>query len=196
VSYYTDQIDNKVISFLRNGGVGLLPTDTIYGLSCLALNENSVINLHHLKDRGATKPFVILISDETQLETLGVAIVDVSITKYWPGKMSMILDSPEAPIWLNPKSGTLAIRMPDHEVLHDLIEKVGPIISTSANISGEKPAQNISEAEQFFGDKLDFYVNAGEMKGQPSTIVKLVSGKLKIIRRGEVKINKKDLYDS
>lgn len=78
--------------------------------------------------------------------------------------------------------------MPDYPQLLDLIGRVGPIISTSANPTGQKPAINMQEAKNYFGDSLDFYMDAGNISGAPSTIARLKNGKLEVIRVGSLKI--------
>ncbi|MBX4190744.1 threonylcarbamoyl-AMP synthase [Candidatus Saccharibacteria bacterium] len=190
MSYVTDSFDDEVIALLQKGGVGLMPTDTIYGLSCIALNKASVETIHKIKRRDKTKPFVVLISKIEQLNDLGIITTDAApALRYWPGKLTLICPALKAPGWLQMSTGALAIRQPDHPKLRELIDKVGPIVSTSVNLAGRKPAVSIAEAREYFGDKLDFYVNAGKFVGQPSTIVKSSFKGLEIIRPGAVKIN-------
>jgi L-threonylcarbamoyladenylate synthase len=82
----------------------------------------------------------------------------------------------------------LAVRMPDNNDLRRLIDKVGPIVSTSANLQGQVPAKNVEDAQKYFGDKLDFYVDAGKLNGEPSTLVKIENGQIIILRQGSYKI--------
>jgi L-threonylcarbamoyladenylate synthase len=86
VSYYTNTIDDKVIQLLKDGGVGLLPTDTIYGLSAVALNKDAVEQVHNLKRRDGGKPLVVLIADIKQLVSLGLSVAHAeSVKEHWPG---------------------------------------------------------------------------------------------------------------
>lgn len=193
VSYVTDSFDDEIVRLLRAGGIGVLPTDTIYGLSCLAVAHESVQKLHKLKDRAENKPYVILISDTAQLGELGIAASDTApALKYWPGQLTLICPAGNAPAWLHKGTGALAVRQPDSLKLRDLIAKTGPIISTSANISGQTPAGPVSEARKYFGDKLDFYVDAGPLQGKASTIARPVKGKLEVLRQGAVRIEEKE----
>jgi L-threonylcarbamoyladenylate synthase len=188
VSYVTDKFDDEVVRLLLQGGAGLLPTDTIYGLSCRALDQAAVERTHKLKNRDRTKPFVILISKTDQLEDLGIVSTDaVPALRYWPGKLTMICEAEKAPAWLHMETKSLAVRQPDYQALRDLIDKVGPIISTSANLAGGEPAISIKKAKEYFGDKLDFYVDAGRLLGRPSTIIKKNNYRFEVIRQGTVK---------
>jgi L-threonylcarbamoyladenylate synthase len=189
VSYVTDGFDDKVARLLKQGAVGLLPTDTIYGLSARALDKTSVAKLHKLKDRSSHKPFIILVSDLKMLDLLSISLDQVKLVeKYWPGALSVIFTS-DAPDFLTRGTGSLAVRMPDQPDLSRLIDKVGPIVSTSANLEGEMPVRNIAEARKVFGNKLDFYVDAGELDNPPSTLAVMQDGKLEVIRQGAVKID-------
>jgi L-threonylcarbamoyladenylate synthase len=190
VSYFTNKIDKKVAELLNSGGVGLLPTDTIYGLSALALNKDAVQKVHKLKQRDGGKPLVVLIADVKQLAELGLSVAHADfVKKYWPGPLSLEFDASSAPEWLHRGMYYFGVRLPKHSELGDLIAKTGPIVSTSANLQGQAPAKNVEEAKKYFGDKLDFYVDSGEVSGQSSTLVKVTEGKLQVVRQGEYKID-------
>jgi len=190
VSYVTDSFDDEVARLLMRGGVGLLPTDTIYGLSCRALDAAAVGKIHKLKDRSAHKPFIILISDIKMLDLLSISSEQAKITEqYWPGPLSVILSS-QAPDFLTLGTASLAVRMPDSPNLIELISRTGPITSTSANLEGEQPVQSVPAAQRLFGDKLDFYVNAGNLDNPPSTLAEIKDGKLEVVRQGAAKIDK------
>ncbi|OVE79473.1 threonylcarbamoyl-AMP synthase [bacterium G20] len=188
MSYITDSFDEKVIELLKSGSIGFMPSDTIYGLSCLALNNNAVERIHKLKDRSSGKPFIVLISDTAQLKRLGVISTEIAAAlRYWPGPLTIISGAEKAPSWLHLGTKTLAVRQPDNQKLLELMKKTGPLISTSANIAGQKPIDSVAEAQKVFGEKLDFYIDAGVIKGKPSTIIKKNSYKFEVIRQGAVK---------
>jgi L-threonylcarbamoyladenylate synthase len=190
VSYTTDRFDDRVVNYLQNGGAGFMPADTIYGLSCQALDKAAVERIYKLKYRYEGKPFIILIANVAQFRILKIDPAAAEpIKKYWPGGITYICNAPNTPDWLQRGTKTLAIRVPDHKELRGLIEKVGPIVSTSANPYARKPAASLEQAKDYFGEKLDFYVDAGKIDGLPSTIVRLKSGKLEVLREGAVKIN-------
>lgn len=192
MSYISDGFDEQIVELLKNGGVGFMPSDTVYGLSARALDEQAVERLHVIKLRDAGKPFIILISDVNQLVDLGVdASAGGEITsKYWPGALTIILPAPRTPTWLTKGLHTLAVRLPGKPELVELIRRIGPIVSTSANESGEPVVASVAEAHKVFGGQLDFYVDAGQLSAsQPSTIVRPTPGGLQVLRRGTVKIN-------
>lgn len=189
MAYVTDGLDDKVVKLLLNGGAGLLPSDTIYGLSCRALDEAAVEKLHKLKGRDSDKPFIVLISDIKMLDLLSISPKQARLVdKYWPGSLSAILPS-LAPGYLTRGTQSLAVRLPDYPELSKLINEVGPLVSTSANLQGQEPVKNMAAARALFGDKLDFYVDAGELNNPPSTLAVVADGKLRVVRRGAVKID-------
>lgn len=174
---------------LKQDQVGLLPSDTIYGLSARALDEAAVERIHKIKGRDSGKPLIVLISDLKMLDLLSISVDQVKLVeKYWPGALSVIFTS-DAPEFLTRGTGSLAVRMPDSPDLTALINQVGPLVSTSANLEGEAPARNVAEAKAVFGGQLGFYVDAGELNNPPSTLVVINSGKLKVVRQGAVKIS-------
>ena len=189
MSYITDRFDEHIIELLKTGGVGFMPADTVYGLSCSALDESAVNRIYRIKYRLEGKPFIILVSDIDQLKLLKIDPREVEpIKQYWPGGLTYICSAPKTPEWLQRGTKTLAVRLPNHKELKQLIKLVGPIVSTSANLYARKPATSMAEAVKYFGDKLDFYVDVGKIDGLPSTIVRLKSGKLEVLRKGAVKI--------
>ncbi len=191
MSYITDSFDERVIELLKSGGVGFMPSDTIYGLSCLALNDKAVERIRKLKDRSSGKPFIVLISEPEQLVSLGVDVDQTKVMdQYWPGKISLECSAPKAPSWLHLGMYHFAVRVPDYPELLKLIKATGPIVSTSANLQGLKPIESVSEAQKLFGNQLDFYIDIGDLRDQePSTIVVLENGQLKVDRPGAVKID-------
>lgn len=197
VSYLTNTLDDKVIELLKAGGIGFMPADTIYGLSARALDERAVEKVHELKRRDADKPCIVLVSNIEQLKELGVLPPPKAITdKYWPGGLSIECDAVNAPAWLHRGTGAFAVRLPDFPELQKLIDEVGPIISTSANLQSEPPINNASEAKQKFGDSLDFYVDIGDL-GQraPSTLIVIKDGRPRIVRQGALIIDEKEQVD-
>lgn len=187
--YITTRFDDRVVEFLQGGGVGFMPSDTIYGLSCQALNEKAVEKIYKLKGRSYHKPLIVLISNLKMLGSLGVRYnFVITNKKYWPGPVSIIFNAPNAPSWLHRGTASLAVRLPADDKLCDLIDKTGPLVSTSANQEGKQPAESIKQAQEYFGEQLDLYVDGGEIKAEPSIIIQLEGKQLKIIRRGSLKI--------
>lgn len=194
VSYVCNSFDDKVAELLKSGGVGFMPSDTIYGLSARALDEAAVEKVHKLKKRDAGKPCIVLISKAAQLKDLGVIAPAESVTKkYWPGALSIECDATRAPDWLHRGTKAFAVRLPDYPELQELINKVGPIVSTSANLQGESPINDAATAKKQFGEALGFYVDVGKREGRAaSTLIVIKHDKIQIVRPGAVKINEEE----
>ncbi len=145
--------------------------------------------VRRIKGRDSHKPFIVLISDLKMLDLLSISEEQAEpLRRYWPGALSVIFPAAQAPAWLQRGTRSLAIRIPDHPKLLALIDKVGPLVSTSANIQGEPPVHSAQEAQGLFGDTIDFYVDAGPLYSEPSTLAATDGHQLRVIRQGTVKI--------
>ncbi len=176
----------------REDGVGVVPTDTIYGISARAFAPKAIARIYDLRKRDLKKPMIVLISSLDDMELFGVKLrpaVRSFLAQYWPGKISIVLNCPSRKFfYLHRGTNSLAFRMPDREDLRKLIRAVGPLVSTSANFEGMPPASNISQARRYFGDKVDFYVDAGPLMSLPSTLIGIRRGKITVLREGAVRI--------
>lgn len=182
---------SRAKTILNNGGIGVIPTDTIYGVSARAFDLEAVERVQRLRERDATKPFIILISSLSELTNFGVQLnssAEKFLTNHWPGPLSVILPVRGELEHLQPSEGTLAFRLPDFPELQDLIQATGPLISTSANRKGEPPARNIEGAQSYFGEEVDFYLARGDLDGAPSTLIRFRDGKPEVLRQGSLRI--------
>ena len=164
---------------LRSGGVAVIPTDTIYGIVGSALNKKTIERIYTLRRRNPKKSCIILVSSITDLKLFHVKLgrdTRVFLKKYWPGKVSVILEQ-------------RAFRVPKLKWLQKLLKETGPLIAPSANWEGYPPAKTIKEAKKYFGTKVDFYLDKGKKDSLPSTLVQINKGKVNIRRQGAVKIN-------
>lgn len=181
-----------IIDILNQGGVGVLPTDTLYGLVGAALQPASVERIYQLRQRNPNKPMIILISSLADLELFDIVLDDESrekVESFWPGQVSVILPCQNEKFqYLHRGKNSLAFRWPNRTDLLELLDKTGPLVAPSANIEGLEPARTIDEARGYFGEKVDFYVDQGEIESPSSTIVMIDDGELKIIREGAVEI--------
>jgi len=169
---------------LLQGGVAVLPTDTIYGLHCLATNKAGVERIYKLKGRDASKPFIVLISSLDDLKLFEVKLDDklIALVKdYWPGPNSIVLPIPDADnklAHLHRGINSLAFRLPAYKSLLTLLQQIGPLVSTSANPSGHPPAFDLPTAKVYFGNSIDLYLDAGKLTNPPSSVYKLSGGVL------------------
>jgi len=190
-------MESEIVKILKNGGVGIMPTDTIYGLVGSATSRKTVFRIYKLRKRNPQKPFIVLISSLKDLKLFGIKVDEFSrklLSRFWPGAVSVILPCVRKKFfYLHRGKKTLAFRLPENRILRNLLKQTGPLIAPSANPEGLGPAQNIERAKKYFGDGVDFYAGTKELKGLPSTLIEIKNGKVIIIRKGEVKIDIKKI---
>lgn len=188
-AHYRSISDKAVAEALAAGKIGVIPTDTLYGVVCPASNETAVRDLYALKPRIKKLGTIIAASIE-QLVDLGFkARYLKAIEQYWPGAVSIVIPISEIG-YLHQEVGSIPVRIPNSKTVIDLLKRTGPLLTTSANKPDQPPANNIKEAEQYFGDKVSFYVDGGDLSGrQPSTIMRIVDDAVEILREGAVRID-------
>ncbi|MEI7425083.1 MAG: L-threonylcarbamoyladenylate synthase [Candidatus Staskawiczbacteria bacterium] len=178
------------LEVLKNGGVGLVLTDTIFGLVGQALKPDTVERLYRIKGRAEKKPFIILISDIKDLGLFNVEITESQRSKldlWWPGPVSVILTTEMNKFnYLHRGNYTLSFRIPAKPELLDVIKEVGPLVAPSANPQGFLPPQTIIDARRYFGNSVDFYEETSDVPSlDPSTLVKLSGdGSYEVLRSG------------
>lgn len=180
--------DENSERMLKQGGVVIMPTDTLYGMLGQALNESTVNRIYAIRKRDPRKPCIILIGDINELEKFSVVLSEKqkqAIGKYWPGPVSIVLDcSEEKLFYLHRGTRTLAFRLPAPQAFRDFLLKTGPLVAPSANTETFPPSDNVHDAEKYFGDQVDLYVDGGELSGKASKIIKLrKDGTADIIRQ-------------
>ncbi|MDQ5954688.1 MAG: L-threonylcarbamoyladenylate synthase [Patescibacteria group bacterium] len=179
--------NENLITTLSNGGVVVMPTDTIYGIVGKAESRETVEHIYEIRRRSPDKSCIILISDISEVKKFGVETTseqEKEILNIEDKPTSFILDcDKEEFIYLHRSLKTLAFRIPKEEGLKELLRQTGPLIAPSANIEGSIPAKNIQEAKEYFGEEVDIYIDGGEIISEASRIVKIErDGKVTIIR--------------
>ncbi len=168
--------DENLIKVLKENGIVVMPTDTLYGIVGRAESEKAVNRIYVIRKRALDKPCIILIGEIGELEKFSIILSEkqkMEIEKY-KEPTSFILDCADEKFrYLHRGAKTLAFRLPAQESLRNLLKKTGPLIAPSANPEALPPAQNITEAKKYFGDLVDLYVDGGEIKGQASKVIKL-----------------------
>ncbi|MBI3889094.1 L-threonylcarbamoyladenylate synthase [Candidatus Saccharibacteria bacterium] len=173
---FPDNSSPKLVEILSSGGIGIVLTDTLYGVVAKADDEAAVTRVYELKGRSDAKPPIVLIADVSQLYDPLPVGVDETVDGKWPGKNSIIIPSLLAPKWLSRGSSGVAYRIPDNNVLRRLLRETGPLIAPSANPQGSPPARSIGEAEGYFGDRVDFYADGGvAFETKPSSLFIMTS---------------------
>lgn len=180
------------IKTLKQGGVGVIPTDTIYGVVGSAMNTAVVERIYLLRERTPGKPMIILISEITDLRLFGIGISEklaLFLGKIWPGKVGVVLSCPgEKFEYLHRGTQSLAFRVPDRKDLRSLLRKSGPLVAPSANPEGKTPASDIAQAKSYFGSQVDFYIEGGKIASPPSTLIKIEGDRVTVLRPGAVEI--------
>ena len=163
---------------LHRGELVVMPTDTVYGIGCDAFSPTAVAELLATKGRGPQSPPPVLIANKATLYALAEEVPQVAeelAEKFWPGALTLILHARKTLNWnLGETKGTVALRIPNQKVTLALLEDVGPLAVSSANLTGQSAAVTVKEASEYFGDKVAVYLDAGKSGGSvASTILDL-----------------------
>lgn len=182
----------RVAEVLSAGGVGVLPTDTLYGLVGSALSSAAVARVYRLRRRDPKKPMIVLIAAPDELKKLGAKLSPRTrriLKKVWPGKVSVIVPCPSRKFaYLHCGTKTIAFRLPRPAWLRALLRRTGPLVAPSANIEGMPPARTIREARKYFGHKAAFYVDRGRLVSRPSTLIAIKGRRAAVLRQGAARV--------
>jgi len=172
------------------GAIGVIPTDTVYGVVCRAADAAAVQRLYALKKRAA-KPGTIIAATIEQLEELGMKRRYLTaVQEFWPGAVSVVISCGPELAALHQGKLSLAVRLPAPAALRALLAQTGPLLTSSANQPGAPVSTTIGQAQRYFGKKVDFYVDGGDVAHhQPSTIIRVVDDAIEVLRPGAVAIN-------
>jgi L-threonylcarbamoyladenylate synthase len=176
---------------VKNGGLVVLPTDTVYGIGVDAFDSSAVAALLSAKGRGRDMPVGVLVGSWHTIDGLALMVPQSTrdlIRAFWPGALSLVVRQAPSLQWdLGDARGTVMLRMPLHPVAIELLREVGPMAVSSANVSGRPPAVDAGEARNQLGDLVDVYLDAGPAAQQAaSTILDLTGPEPRILRSGPV----------
>jgi tRNA threonylcarbamoyl adenosine modification protein (Sua5/YciO/YrdC/YwlC family) len=176
---------------IQRGELVVLPTDTVYGVAADAFDPAAVRALLRAKGRGREMPPPVLVSAATTIDALAVrvpAYARTLVEEFWPGPLTLVCHQQTSLQWdLGETRGTVAIRMPDHDLARELLERTGPLAVSSANSTGLPAATDAEQAERMLGEHVAVVVDAGESPGgEASTIVDVTGQQGRILRRGAV----------
>jgi tRNA threonylcarbamoyl adenosine modification protein (Sua5/YciO/YrdC/YwlC family) len=169
----------KLIKLIKQGKIFVYPTDTVYGLGCNALNKKAVEKIKIIKKRKEEKSLSIIAPSKAWIFKHLKAKKEI-VNKYLPGRYTLILKK-KNPKFLNHVSSqkTLGIRIPKNDFTGLIVKAKVPFITTSANISGNKPIANLNKIDKKLLKKVDVIVDGGKLFGKPSTIILENGSKLK-----------------
>jgi L-threonylcarbamoyladenylate synthase len=185
---------SKVVEILQQKGIAVLPTDTVYGVMTSIFNQEGQKTIYKLKSRNDRKP-LILLSHNTELIKQFVIFpkkIEEIIKDFWPGQLTLILPTTEIGKILTGGRDNLGVRIPNCKILLDIMKLHNfPLMSTSANISGEKSAKDAKLALKYFNNKVNMIVDDGKCKFSfESTVIDMVKFPYIVIRKGCLDCNK------
>ena len=180
--------DPMLIELIRLGKIGIIPTDTVYGIVCSATNKDAVRKLYQTKRPNENKPGTVIASNIKQLISLGIdSNFLLSNIEYFNKGITIISPLTIRKAYLNFDNDYIAVRLIVSGELKSILDATGPLLTTSANLPEAKTIGNIDEAQSIFKNNVDFYVDGGELKNRlPSTIIEINNTQINIIRRGSV----------
>ena len=179
---------------ILRGGVVAFPSDTVYGFSCSLMDPQAVEFVYRLKRRPSHLSVIALLPEADAVHPLVEALPEIGETlmkKFWPGPLSIIFKASSlVPMRVRGERGTIALRVPKHPLCEALLAAVGgPLVSSSANLSGQPPCADAQEIQRVFGNQLDVLLDGGPAPTTvPSTVVDVSSGRLEVVRAGAVDV--------
>jgi len=168
----------RVAKCLRDGGIIAYPTDTTYGIGCSIFNKKGIERIYRMKGRERNKPFSFICSSISEV-TKFARVSNVAfkyLKRYLPGPYTFVMEATrDVPDLLLTRQKTVGIRIPDNRICMDLVLALGnPIITTSANLSGEDPVGDPFLIDGTFGSQLDYVVVGDILNTDVSSVVRLV----------------------
>jgi L-threonylcarbamoyladenylate synthase len=187
----TEDAVARCASVIKNGGVVVFPTDTIYGIGCDPYNDQSVERIFAIKGRDEKKPLPVLAyctQDAENLVSLGDA-GRILAKEYWPGALTIVAPITDSKIsrGVTAKGNSLAVRVPANKCTLSLLKRCRYLVGTSANPSGFKPLKSAQEVLESRLESYDALLDGGPVeKGVESTVVDVI-GRPKVLREGAIK---------
>lgn len=190
------EVINLAATVLRDGGITVFPTETVYGLGALADSCFGPHELFEVKVRPNSMPIPLLVETEDALDIYGTEVPECAhalAKEFWPGALTLVVKASDAvPRDFRAPDGTIGLRSPDHEVVMELIQAAGgPLFTTSANTHGNPAPGSFDEIEPRIISHADVVLDGGETQHQmPSTVVDCSSSRPRIIREGAIPVDR------
>ena len=181
---------DKIENTLAAGGAVVLPTETVYGLFAQALNQEAVERVYELKRRPRDKALNLNVASLEEIYAFSKnppSYLDQLYQAFLPGPLTIILQANDrVPTWINSGMETVGFRIPNHPVTLDLIQKYGPLIGPSANLSGKASGTSFQQIMMDFQGEISGVEDDATLTGQDSTILDLSGEKAIILRQGAI----------
>jgi L-threonylcarbamoyladenylate synthase len=180
----------SALEILLSGGLVAFPTDTVYGVGCLAFDQQAIESIYIAKDRPIEKAIPVLIGDTEDLKKVADEVPSIArrlIEKFWPGPLTVLVPKKRTlPAAISARS-TVGVRIPDHHVARALLRLAGPLAVTSANISGQSSPTSAQQVLAQLGGRITMVIDGGETPGgMPSTLVDCTGDQIQILREGPI----------
>jgi len=178
------------LELLRSGGLVAFPTDTVYGVGALAFDGLAVESIYTAKDRPAEKAIPVLIGDLDDLAKVSLDVPEIALrlaVRFWPGPLTLVVPKhPDLPEAVS-AAPTVGVRVPDHPVARALLRAAGPMVVTSANLSGQPSPSTAQEVFAQLGGRIALILDGGKTPGGlPSTVVNCAGAEPQILREGPI----------
>ncbi|AJF06334.1 L-threonylcarbamoyladenylate synthase [Geoalkalibacter subterraneus] len=178
----------QVVDKLKQGGVIAYPTDTNYGIGCDIFNKKGVKNIYQIKKRDARKPFSFICADLSDVSNYAqVSNFAFKIMKrHLPGPYTFVLEATRVvPDSLMTRQKTVGIRIPQNPIALAIVQELGhPLVTTSANVSGQDVYHDPLDIEDALGHQLDLVIDGGILRGDSSTVISLIGDQVEVLREG------------
>jgi L-threonylcarbamoyladenylate synthase len=180
---------------VQRGDLVVIPTDTVYGIGADAFDAEAVRALLAAKGRGRSMPPPVLVSATTTIDALTTDLPGYAralIDAFWPGPLTLVCRQQPSLQWdLGDTRGTVAVRMPDHDLALAVLERTGPLAVSSANKSGSAAAVNATQAVEQLGQDVAVVVDGGPVTGgEASTIVDVTGSQGRVLRSGALSLER------
>ena len=178
----------QVVEIMKRGGVIAYPTDTTYGIGCSILNKKALERIYRIKQRERNKPVSFICADLSEISSYAQVsnFAFKTMKRLLPGPYTFVLDASRiVPDLLMTRQKTVGIRVPDNAICLAIVRELGhPIVTTSANLSGEEPLGDPYLLDEELGSPLDLVVDGGILSADVSSVVSLVGESPQVLRQG------------
>ncbi len=191
---FTNNVDysklKETAKTIKDGGIVIFPTETVYGIGTNGLNEIAVKKLYEVKKRPLSKPISLLVNSIDMINEVAKDITELEyalIKEFFPGPLTIVLKKKDiVPNILTSNSNTVGIRMPANDIALKLIEYSGvPIATSSSNISGKPSVNKLTDIMADFDGNVDYFIDGGpSLLGLSSTVVQVIDEIPHILRQG------------
>jgi L-threonylcarbamoyladenylate synthase len=180
----------RALEILRAGGLVAFPTDTVYGLGCLAFDQAAIESIYLAKDRPLEKAIPILIADADDLDRVARGVPELArrlASRFWPGPLTLVVPKrADLPAAVS-ATATVGVRVPDHDAARALLRAAGPMAVSSANLSGHASPRTVSEVIHQLNGRIPLVLDGGETRGGvPSTVADVTGAGPVILREGPI----------